>query len=71
MVVKDKGHRPAALNPEATFIVLYRITSLQYFDPIVIAYFFVIVVIAFSNTKPETNVFNTNFYGLKTAISYG
>ena len=68
---KDKGHRPAALNPEEIFAVLDSIPSLQYFDPIVIASFFVVVVISFSNMNSETQWFNTNLDGLKTAISNG
>ena len=55
MAVKDKGHRPAALNIEEIFVVLYRIPSLQYFGLIVIASFFVVVVIVYSNMKPETH----------------
>ena len=49
MTVKDKGHKPVALNLEAIFVVLDWITYLQYFEPTVIAYFSVIVAIAFSN----------------------
>ena len=71
MAGKDKGHRPAALNPEAIFVVLSSIPSLQVFDPIVIASFFEIIVIAFSNMKPETHFLNTDLNGLKTVISYG
>ena len=51
MALKDKFHIPDALNPEAIILVLSIIPSLQDFDPIVIVYFFVIVVIAFSNIK--------------------
>ena len=40
MAGKDKIHRSAALNTEATFLVLSSIPSLQAFDPIVIASFF-------------------------------
>ena len=54
MIVKYKGHRPAAINLEAIFLVLDWITSLQYFEPTVIAYLFVIVAIAFSNINRKT-----------------
>ena len=37
--IKYKGYRNAALNPEEKFVVLSRITSLQSFDQIFIAYF--------------------------------
>ena len=54
MIGKDKIHRPAALNPEEISVVLSSIHSLEDFDAIVIAYFFEIVVIAFSNVKSKT-----------------
>ena len=52
---KDKGRRPATLDPEAIFLVLSNIPSLQAFYPIVIASFFEIVVIVFSNMKSKTH----------------
>ena len=63
MVGKDKGHRPAAVNLESIFIVLDRLTSLQDFEPTVIAYFFVIAEISFSNINSETKKLNTEFNG--------
>ena len=51
---KYKGQRPAALHPEAMYVVLSRITSLQAFEPKVIAFCFMIVEISFSNIKSET-----------------
>ena len=62
---KDKCHIPADLNIEAIFAVLSSIPSLQAFDPIVIAYFLEIVVIAFSNMKFKTHFINADFNGLK------
>ena len=53
MAVKYKGHRTAALNLEPIFVVLDWITSLQDFEPKVIAYIFVIVAIAFYNINDE------------------
>ena len=41
--------------------------SLQDLEPTSIEYFFVIVVIAFSNMNSETNVFNTEFNGFKNS----
>ena len=69
MAVKDKDQRPSILNIEAILVVLDWITFLQDFEPTVIAYFFVIVSIAFSNINNETQYFNTEFNGLKTNIS--
>ena len=68
---KDKDHRPASINKGAIFIVLSSIPSLQAFDPIVIASFFEIVVIFFSNMESETHFKNTDLNGLKTATSNG
>ena len=65
MAVKDEGHRPDALNREEIFVVLSSIISLQNFDPIVIAYFFEILLIAFSNMRYETHFFNTDLNSLK------
>ena len=71
MTDKYKGHRPVALNPESMFVVLSSIPYIQAFDPIAIAYFFLIIIIALFNIKSATDFFKPNLNGLKTYISNG
>ena len=67
---KNKGHRPADINPEAIFVVLASIPSLQSFDRMFITFFSLVVVTSLSNMISETQRFNNDLNGFKTAISY-